>query len=28
MNWFYKIGYHALTIIFAFLTFVYGRGAL
>jgi hypothetical protein len=27
-NWFYKTGYHALTIIFAFLTFVYGKSAL
>ena len=27
-NWFYKTGFHALTIIFAFLTFVYGRAAL
>ena len=27
-NWFYKTGYHALTIIFAFLTFVYGKAAL
>ena len=27
-NWFYRFGYHALTIIFAFLTFVYGRAAL
>ena len=28
MNWFYKTGFHALTIIFAFLTFVYGKAAL
>jgi hypothetical protein len=27
-NWFYKTGYYALTIIFAFLTFVYGKAAL
>ncbi|MGB8805609.1 MAG: hypothetical protein WCC93_11840 [Chthoniobacterales bacterium] len=27
-NWFYKTGFHALTIIFAFLTFVYGKAAL
>jgi hypothetical protein len=27
-SWFYRIGYHALTIIFAFLTFVYGKAAL
>ena len=27
-NWFYKTGYHALTLIFAFLTFVYGKAAL
>jgi hypothetical protein len=27
-NWIYKTGYHALTIIFAFLTFVYGKAAL
>ena len=27
-NWFYKTGFHALTIIFAFLTFVYGKSAL
>ena len=27
-NWIYKTGYHALTMIFAFLTFVYGRAAL
>ena len=27
-NWFYKNGFHALTIIFAFLTFVYGKAAL
>jgi hypothetical protein len=27
-NWFYKTGYHALTIIFAFLTLVYGKAAL
>jgi hypothetical protein len=27
-SWFYRFGYHALTIIFAFLTFVYGRAAL
>jgi hypothetical protein len=27
-NWFYKLGYHALTIIFAFLVFVYGKAAI
>ena len=27
-NWFYKLGYHALTIAFAFLVFVYGKAAL
>jgi hypothetical protein len=27
-NWFYKTGFHTLTIIFAFLTFVYGKAAL
>ena len=27
-NWFYKTVFHALTIIFAFLTFVYGKAAL
>ena len=27
-NWFYKTGFHALTIIFAFLTFVYGKAGL
>ena len=27
-SWFYQTGYHALTIIFAFLTFVYGKAAL
>ena len=27
-NWFYKLGYHALTVIFAFLVFVYGKAAL
>ena len=27
-NWFYKTGFHALTIIFAFLTFVYGKATL
>ena len=27
-NWFYKTGYHALTIIFVFLTLVYGKAAL
>jgi len=27
-NWFYKTGFHALTIIFAFPTFVYGKAAL
>ena len=27
-NWFCKTGFHALTIIFAFLTFVYGKAAL
>ena len=27
-TWFYKIGYHGLAIIFAFLTLVYGRAAL
>lgn len=27
-NWFYRLGYHALTVIFAFLVFVYGRAAI
>jgi hypothetical protein len=27
-NWFYKTGYHVLTVFFAFLTFVYGKAAL
>ena len=27
-NWFYQFGYHALTIIFAFLLFVYGKAAI
>jgi hypothetical protein len=27
-NWFYKLGYHALTIIFAALVFIYGWAAL
>jgi hypothetical protein len=27
-NWFYQLGYHALTIIFAFLIFVYGKAAI
>ncbi len=27
-NWFYKLGYHGLTIIFAFLVFVYGKAAI
>jgi hypothetical protein len=27
-NWFYKLGYHALTLIFAFLVFVYGKAAI
>jgi hypothetical protein len=27
-NWFYQLGYHALTLIFAFLVFVYGRAAI
>lgn len=27
-NWFYKLGYHALSIIFAFLVFVYGKAAI
>lgn len=27
-NWIYRIGYHALTFIFAFLVLVYGRTAL
>ena len=27
-NWIYQIGYHALTIIFAFLVLVYGKAAL
>ena len=27
-NRFYKLGYHALTIIFAFLVFVYGKAAI
>ncbi len=27
-NWIYHIGYHALTVIFAFLVLVYGKAAL
>jgi hypothetical protein len=27
-NWFYKLGYYALTVIFAFLVFVYGKAAI
>jgi hypothetical protein len=27
-NCFYKVGYHALTVIFAFLVFVYGKAAI
>jgi hypothetical protein len=27
-NWFYKVGYHALAVIFAFLVFAYGKAAL
>jgi len=27
-NWFYKLGYHALTIIFAALVFIYGWAAV
>ena len=27
-NWFYKLGYHALTVIFTFLVFVYGKAAI
>ena len=27
-NWFYRLGYHALSIIFAFLVFVYGKAAI
>jgi hypothetical protein len=27
-NWFYQLGYHALTVIFAFLIFVYGKAAI
>jgi hypothetical protein len=27
-NWIYRIGYHALTFIFAFLVLVYGKAAL
>ncbi len=27
-NWFYKLGYHALTLVFAFLVFAYGKAAL
>jgi hypothetical protein len=27
-NWIYQTGYHALTVIFAFLVLVYGRAAL
>lgn len=27
-NWFYKLGYHGLTIIFALLVLVYGKAAL
>jgi len=26
--WYYQLGYHALTVIFAFLVFVYGRAAV
>ena len=27
-NWFYKLGYHALTIMFAFLVFIYAKAAI
>jgi hypothetical protein len=27
-TWFYQLGYHTLTVIFAFLVFVYGRAAI
>jgi len=27
-TWFYKLGYHALTVIFAFLVVVYGKAAI
>ncbi len=27
-NWFFQFGYHALTVIFAFLVFVYGKAAI
>ena len=27
-NWIYQIGYHALTVLFAFLVLVYGKAAL
>ena len=27
-NWFFQLGYHALTVIFAFLVFVYGRATI
>ena len=27
-NWFYQLGYHTLTVIFAFLVFVYGKAAI
>jgi hypothetical protein len=27
-NWFYQLGYHALSIIFAFLAFIYGKAAI
>jgi hypothetical protein len=27
-SWYYKVGYHALTVIFAFLVFVYGKAAI
>ena len=27
-NWFYQFGYHALTVAFAFLVFVYGKAAI
>jgi hypothetical protein len=27
-NWFYRFGYHALTVAFAFLIFIYGKAAI
>ena len=27
-NWFYRVWYHGLTVVFAFLVFVYGKAAL